>query len=223
MGKITLYYAIVSQPSRSVLLVGKALGLDFDLKSVNLFNAEHLTPEFVKMNPQHTIPMINDNGVVVYDSHAIAAYLADKYGKDDKLYPRDLAKRAEVNARLHFDTGFLFARLRFLYEPILYFGSGEVPQDKVEYLQKCWPLMEAFLEKTNYVCGDEMTIADLCCVATISSVGHYAPIDPEKYPKLLAWLKRMAELPYYNEANGIGAEMLIQSVDDSLVKNKAKL
>lgn len=49
MGKITLYYAIVSQPSRSVLLVGKALGLEFDLKSVNLFNREHLTPEFVKV------------------------------------------------------------------------------------------------------------------------------------------------------------------------------
>lgn len=173
-----------------------------------------------QLNPQHTIPMINDNGVVVYDSHAIAAYLVDKYGKDDKLYPKDLAKRAEVNARLHFDTGFLFARLRFLYEPILYNGSSVVPQDKVEYLQKCWPLMEAFLEKHNYVCGNEMTIADLCCVATISSVGHYGPIDSAKYPKLLAWLKRMAQLPYYNEANGIGAEMLIKSVDDMLMKNK---
>lgn len=177
--------------------------------------------DFMKqLNPQHTIPMINDNGVVVYDSHAIAAYLVDKYGKDDKLYPKDLAKRAEVNARLHFDTGFLFARLRFLYEPILYNGSSVVPQDKVEYLQKCWPLMEAFLEKHNYVCGNEMTIADLCCVATISSVGHYGPIDSAKYPKLLAWLKRMAQLPYYNEANGIGAEMLIKSVDDMLMKNK---
>lgn len=49
MGKISLYYAIVSQPSRSVLLVGKALGLEFDLKNVNLFNREHLTPEFTKV------------------------------------------------------------------------------------------------------------------------------------------------------------------------------
>lgn len=49
MGKISLYYAIVSQPSRSVLLVGRALGLEFDLKNVNLFNGEHLTPEFTKV------------------------------------------------------------------------------------------------------------------------------------------------------------------------------
>lgn len=50
MGKISLYYAIVSQPCRSVLLVGKALGLEFELKNVNLFNREHLTPEFTKVN-----------------------------------------------------------------------------------------------------------------------------------------------------------------------------
>lgn len=49
MGKISLYYAIVSQPSRSVLLVGRALGLEFDLKNVNLFNGEHLTPEYTKV------------------------------------------------------------------------------------------------------------------------------------------------------------------------------
>lgn len=49
MGKITLYYTIVSQPSRSILLVGKALGLEFDLKNVNLFNKDHLTPEFKKV------------------------------------------------------------------------------------------------------------------------------------------------------------------------------
>lgn len=68
----------------------------------------------LQLNPQHTIPTIIDqDGTVVYDSHAINVYLATKYGKDDSLYPEDVATRAKVNAALHFDSGVLFARLRF--------------------------------------------------------------------------------------------------------------
>ena len=38
-------------------------------------------------------------------------YMADKYGKNDSLYPKDIRSRALVNQRLHFETGVLFARL----------------------------------------------------------------------------------------------------------------
>lgn len=131
-----------------------------------------------------------------------------------------MAKRAEVDARLHFDTGFLFARLRFLYEPILYFGSSELPTDKVQYIEKCWPLIEAFLERGSYLCGDELTIADFCCVATISSLGHHGGGSINKYPKLTGWLKRMAELPYYESLCGEGADLLIKTVDEMIEKNR---
>lgn len=131
-----------------------------------------------------------------------------------------MAKRSEVNARLHFDTGFLFARLRFLYEPIIYDGSGDVPQDKVQYIQKCWPLMEAFLERGPYLCGNELTIADFCCAATVSSLGHYASIDGDKYPKLLKWFKRMTELPYYTSSCGEGGDLLIKTVDELVKQNR---
>lgn len=132
-----------------------------------------------------------------------------------------MAKRAEVDARLHFDTGFLFARLRFLYEPILYYGSPEVPKEKVQYIEKCWPLMEAFLERGPYLCGNELTIADFCCVATVSSLGKYGGnITSDKYPKLLSWLKRMAELPYYRSLCAEGGDLLINTVDEMVQKNR---
>lgn len=66
------------------------------------------------MNPQHTIPVLDDGGIIVRDSHAIMIYLVSKYGKDDSLHPKDLAEQAKVNAALYFDCGVLFARLRFI-------------------------------------------------------------------------------------------------------------
>lgn len=46
---ITLYYTILSPPSRAVLFVAKAIGIEFELKNVDLEKGEHLTPEFLKV------------------------------------------------------------------------------------------------------------------------------------------------------------------------------
>lgn len=47
--KITLYYLSLSPPVRSVLLTAKALGIELELKNVNLLEGEHLTSEFTKV------------------------------------------------------------------------------------------------------------------------------------------------------------------------------
>lgn len=60
------------------------------------------------MNPQHTVPTLNDAGYILWDSHAINAYLVGMYGLNDFLYPSDLKKRAIVDQRLHFDSNVLY-------------------------------------------------------------------------------------------------------------------
>ena len=46
---INLYYTPMSPPSRTVLLVAKAIGIELILKNVDLQKDEHLTPEFLKV------------------------------------------------------------------------------------------------------------------------------------------------------------------------------
>lgn len=72
------------------------------------------------MNPQHTVPTMDDNGFYIWDSHAISTYLIQKYGKDDSLYPKDLQKRAVIDQRLHFDSGTLFPRAVAIIVSILF-------------------------------------------------------------------------------------------------------
>lgn len=64
------------------------------------------------------------------------------------------------------------------------------------------------MEKNNYLCGNDLTIADFCCVATVCSIDQLAPIDAAQYPKLLAWIKRLEALPYYAELCGEAGKRL---------------
>lgn len=157
--------------------------------------------------------------MIITDSHAICTYLCAKYGKDDSLYPKDLGKRAVVDSRLHFDTGVLFARNRFLYEPVLY-NQEVIDEERLDYYKKVYPLLEGFLTTNKYLCGDYLTVADICAVATVSSVDEIAPIHTEEYPNLASWIRRMKQLPFYEEKNGKGAEGLKQLFRETAEKNQ---
>ena len=104
-----------SAPCRSVIMTAKVLGVELNLKVLNLMIGEHMTPEFLKINPQHNIPTIDDDGFYMNESRAICAYIVNQYGKDDKLYPKDPKTRARVDQRMYFDMGVFYYRFGQLY------------------------------------------------------------------------------------------------------------
>uniref|UniRef100_A0A1L8EGZ4 Putative glutathione s-transferase 1-like protein n=1 Tax=Haematobia irritans TaxID=7368 RepID=A0A1L8EGZ4_HAEIR len=218
--KPILYYTPGSPPCCSVMLTAAALSIELELKSLSTKNGDHLTEEFIKMNPTHTVPVLDDGGIIISDSHVICCYLVDKYGVDDSLYPKDKMKRMQVDARLYFDCGHLFPRLRFIVEPVIYMGKDSIPDERIAYMQKAYDGLEKALANGNYLCGDQMTIADLCCVTSVSSIMPLAPIEEDKYPKVKAWVQRLAELPYYKTNNQDQADILYQLVLTNLEANK---
>lgn len=180
-----------------------------------------MTAEFLKLNPQHTIPVLDDNGVVVSDSHVICSYLADKYaGQNDELYPKNEAQRRLIDARLYYDCGHLFPRVRFIVEPVIYFGVAQIPEDRITYMQKAYDGLEHCLTGATYLAGDKLTIADLCTVATVTTAAAFAPIEEAKYPRLTEWIKRMEALPYYEANNQQGLDMLVQLVKGLLAERQ---
>ncbi|XP_055921908.1 glutathione S-transferase 1-like [Eupeodes corollae] len=215
MGKIVLYGIELSPPVRTVLLTLEALNLDYEFKVVNFLNKEHRTEEFEKKNPQHTVPVLEDDGHCLWDSHAIAAYLVNKYGKDDALYPKDPLKRAVVDQRLHFDSGVLFANARNITAPLFIRNVTDVPQEKIDLLNEGLNFLESFLVH-DFIAGETMTIADFSILSTVTTYEAVVPIDAARTPKLVAWIKRMSKLPYYEKANGKGAAVAIKLLKEKL-------
>lgn len=91
-----------------------ALDIPFEYKNVNVVARENLTPEFLKMNPLHTVPVLEDGHNYLTDSHVICTYVVQKYGseKDQSLYPKDLIARSLIDQKLYFNLGVLFVRFK---------------------------------------------------------------------------------------------------------------
>lgn len=112
----TLYYIAGGPPSMSVLLLIRHLDLkNVELRPVDMFNGEHLTPEFLSMNPGHTVPFLKDGDFILSESRAILQYLVEAYRPESNLLGRFAKKKAKVQEILNKDFGTLYARLAGLY------------------------------------------------------------------------------------------------------------
>jgi glutathione S-transferase len=112
MAPIKLYGIPPSPAFRIAAMALDLLGLDYETVPVNPLKGETRTPEFLKLNPQHTIPVLVDGDFVLSESRVIATYLIDAYGKEGcKLMPKDPKTRAIIDQRLHFDVGTFFKAL----------------------------------------------------------------------------------------------------------------
>uniref|UniRef100_A0A8D8IBG7 glutathione transferase n=1 Tax=Culex pipiens TaxID=7175 RepID=A0A8D8IBG7_CULPI len=220
MAGLVLYTLNVSAPCRAVELCIKALGLHVDRKIVDLLAGEHLKPEFVKLNPQHAVPVLDDNGTIITDSHAIMIYLVTMYGTNGSdLYPMEVVSQAKVHAGLHFNSSVLFPRMRFAFEPVFSSDTLGISEEKRDYVDKAYQLLEDILENSGYVAGKGLSIADFSCVTSISSMMKVIPMERERYPRIYDWLDRLKTLPYYEEANGGPAELHGAMVAKKLQQN----
>lgn len=198
---------------------------------LDIFNGEHLNEPFIKVsriwysmqsrwivepneriidnliwnwqiNPEHTVPTLIDGDLIVWDSHAIATYLIDKYAENDALYPKDLHQRARCNQRLFFNNGTLFPRFRAISK-LIFSGSDSFPDEFIESVKSTYKTLSAFLETDPYLVGAQLTVADIYVCVTITCLSAtVARIDDEQYPKIVAWMDRVKEeIPFFDEMN----------------------
>ncbi|KAI4470437.1 glutathione s transferase d10 isoform a-related [Holotrichia oblita] len=207
----TLYSTDASPTCRAVLMISKALALPLNVEEINLQKREHFTPEYLKLNPQHTVPTLIDDGFVITNSHAISIYLTERYRKNHHLYPTDVIRRALVNQRMFFDEGTMY---QILYLTMKYnIAKGEkIPEMSKNRAKDAYGFLEAFLEGQNWVAGSQqITIADLHLVATVTTLNVIFPFNANKYPNIKKWIDRCQALPYYEE-NVRGLRAYVRSV-----------
>jgi glutathione S-transferase len=161
---------------------GKAGGLD--------------TPEFGAMNPHRTIPVIDDEGVVVWESGAIIRYLAAKYGAGG-LWPEDPAARAATDQWAEWAHTLLQPVFLRVFQAV----ARTPPQKQnvqrvmtmVRRMGSLYQRLDSHLEGRPFIAGDQFTMGDIPAGATLYRL--YAMDIPGRpaLPHLEAWHERLRE------------------------------
>jgi glutathione S-transferase len=190
---IKLYRHPLSGHAHRVQLALSLMGLPHELIDVDLMKAAHKTPEFLKLNPFGQVPVLDDNGTVVFDSNAILVYLAAKYETAGRWMPRDPKGQAAVQAWLSVAAGLIAfgpaaARL------ITVFGARYNAEDVIGRAHALLKVMNAHLASSNFLVGNDATLADIAGYSYISAAPE-GNVNLGAYPNVLAWLGRIEALP----------------------------
>lgn len=187
---VRIHHASLSGHAHRALVFAKLAGIAHEAIEVDLASGAHQTPEFLALNPNGQVPVIEDGDTVIHDSNAILVYLARKYAPD--WMPTDPEGEASVQRWLTLAAGEIAfgtcaARL------ITVFGVPIDPENAAATAAKAMSKLEAGLDGRDWLVGGRPTIAD---VAAYSYTAH-APegnVSLDPYPNIRAWLARFEAL-----------------------------
>lgn len=99
------------------------------------------------------------------------------------------------------------------------FGGGSFDSAKYEKIQDAFKFLEIFLASTPFVAGDNLTLADLAIVATVSNF-DVCGYDLSPYKNVTTWYAKVKQTaPGYEEANGKNA-LIFKGMFENLTKGK---
>ena len=158
------------------------------------------TPEFLARNPHGQIPVIDDGGIIIWESHTILRYLAARYGAP-RFWDSDPAVRAGAEQWMDWSQ----TRLEQSLIGGVFWGYYRTPES-----QRNWPAINRAIEECAhlfglldrelaihpFVTGEMLTLADIPAGMTLY---RYFELDIERpaLPHVEAWYRRLQERPAY--------------------------
>lgn len=180
---------------RKVSIALEEIGVPYEVHHVHLDRGEQLAPSFLALNPNHKIPVLEDDGLVIWESGAILLHLAEKHGK---LLPADPAGRIHAIQYAFFQTGGIGPNLGRL--------GAQLRKPQVERNRE---MVEVFGEEVSRLLAVlDRILADgrpyLAGEYSIGDVMHYPWLQimlalqaPPlfEHERVVAWLERIGERP----------------------------
>ena len=202
MSNLVVYGLTASTYVRTVRVLLAEIGADYTLHSVNIFNGESQSPEYLKKHPFGKVPTIEVDGDLLYETAAITQYL-DTVLANHKYSPAEPMRQARMRQIMGIIDGYLYA-------PAL--GTIVIQRltDKIDAAQLqaaiapatiALEAIESLVTPTPYLLGSEITIADFYLIPLfvyLAQTPEFEPITAQT-PKLLTWWDKVSQLPHVKE------------------------
>ncbi|MCK6452789.1 MAG: glutathione S-transferase family protein [Alphaproteobacteria bacterium] len=189
-------YGIAKSRAVRNLWMAEELGLAYDHVKVGWADGGSKKPEYLKINPNGTVPAIEDGGLRLFESLAINLYLAKKHGRG--LYPATLEDEARA-------WQWTLWGATELEKPMVTYGlntwmlpaekrDAKAAADALKALERPLGVLNGAVAATPYLLGAAFTVADLN-VAGICFAAWMNKFDLGRWPNARGWLDRCMARP----------------------------
>ena len=203
---ITLY-GMTSPNVVKIFIALEELGLPYNFQPVDVFAEEQFKPEFLRLNPNAKVPVIVDEDgpggrpYTCFESGAILLYLADKTGR---LLAKDGPARYDAIQWMMVQmtgVGPMFGQYVHFWRFAPKEGSDySLSRYRTQALRVC-DVIEQRLGDKPWLGGDEYTIADVATFPWLRAMKmFFGEETAAKYPKIAAWVDRIAARPAVGRA-----------------------
>ena len=187
---------------QKVLWLAGELNLTYEQVNVGGSFGGLSEPAFRALNPHGRIPVLQDDEVTIWESHAILRYLAAQYGKE-KFWPREAAARAQNDqwmdwAQSTFQPAFLNGVFWGYYRTPEPQRNWPAIKQSIETCGRLLHLVDRLLEDRPFLAGGNLSLAD---IPVGSLLYRYFELDLDRplLPHVAAWYARLKTRKAYRE------------------------
>ena len=182
------------------------LGVPFENRWLDGEKKEHESPDFLRLTPFGRVPVLETDDMVMFESGAICAYLADRYLEQGMAPALSSPHRMEYQQWMYFAAATLdpFQIRIMVIEDI---PPGEVQTTKqaalVEHLHDAMAALDATLAKNDYLVANRFSAADICVGYHLYWLTLWPELNSviETFPRVKAYRERLAALPSARKAD----------------------
>ncbi len=206
---ITFYYAPMSTASITEAVLAE-LGTPCERVKLDISAKDTRKPDFLKINPNGRVPVIEHEGTPIWESSAITMYLGEIFGVDAKLYPAPGPKRGEAMKWITWSNVTLAEAGGRLAASLPTGSEGAVQSDSLDWvppeqqsaiavekakadLAVCLKILDGGLEGKSFLLGD-YSLADTHLQGFVSWL-RMMEVDLTPFPNVMEWLQRCSERP----------------------------
>lgn len=198
--------------SEQIVWLCEELGVPYELTLHARDPVAILSPPALKaLHPIGAAPIIDDDGLLLAESTAIAEYIIARHGDGRLRLGPDPPDLASYPYWFHFANG----NLQPVMGRLMMVGRiGSAPGHPVQVavqgrVDRVMALVEAQLGEADCLAGSEFTAADIMGVFSLTTMCLFQPLDLRPCPNILAYLQRIGARPAYRRAMAKGDPDLV--------------
>ena len=190
-------YTAGTPNGRKISIALEELGLDYDMTWVHLDKEEQMTDQFLALNPNHKIPVLEDDGQVIWESGAILLHLGEKHDPDGLILPKDAKTRMDAIQYAFFQTGGVGPNLGRLGAALRKEGEKNVEMIQIfsEEIGRLMGVIDRVLEDGREYLAGPYSIGDIMhfpWLQIMKNIGAREILDRERVSD---WLARIEARP----------------------------